>query len=367
MPIDFDTKCWDKIKQVYGGWWSGELKRPLINVSLSGADAGRAEPEVPNYGFTAFYDSDVTPEEIVDRWDYNLSSNKYIGDAFPTTWPNFGPGVIAAFLGASLEKSEDEGTVWYHPTEDLEPSELTFKFDPENKWFKRIADIKRAAIERWQGAAQLAMTDLGGNLDILSSFRPSEKLLYDLYDHPDEVKRLTWEAHEVWFEYFDALNAILQPVNPGYTAWTPIFSADPYYMLQCDFCYMIGPDMFDEFVKPELEATCNRLTNPFYHLDGPGQLPHLDSLLTIENLKGVQWVPGTGSADVIKWPEVYKKIRDAGKLIQVFTGQRDGDPLEIIDILAEQTGSAEGIILIGEVDISREKDLTALLEKYDAL
>ena len=47
---------------------------------------------------------------------------------------------------------------------------------------------------------------------------------------------------------------------------------------------LISPQMFDEFAKPELEATCERLPRAFYHLDGPGQLPHLDSLLEIENL-----------------------------------------------------------------------------------
>jgi hypothetical protein len=90
------------------------------------------------------------------------------------------------------------------------------------------------------------MTDLGGNLDILASFRPSDALLLDLYDHPEDIKRLTWQAHEAWWRYFNELNAVLRPPNPGYTAWTPIFSESPYYMLQCDFCYMIGPDMFDD-------------------------------------------------------------------------------------------------------------------------
>ena len=50
--------------------------------------------------------------------------------------------------------------------------------------------IYRAAVERWQGSVIIGMTDLGGNLDILSTFRPSEKLLLDLYDAPGEVLRL---------------------------------------------------------------------------------------------------------------------------------------------------------------------------------
>ena len=61
--------------------------------------------------------------------------------------------------------------------------------------------------------------------------------------------------------------------------------------------------MFDES-KPELAASCRRLKNAFYHLDGLGQLPHLKSLLSIPELKGIQWVPGDGQPDVTEWPAV---------------------------------------------------------------
>jgi len=46
-------------------------------------------------------------------------------------------------------------------------------------------------------------------------------------------------------------------------------------------------------------------------------LPHLDSLLGIEDLDGIQWVPGEGQPNCGHWPEVYQKIHAAGKKIQV--------------------------------------------------
>lgn len=95
------------------------------------------------------------------------------------------------------------------------------------------------------------------------------EVVVGLIDHPSDVTRLTWNAHHLWWRYFDELNAVLQPLNPGDTAWAPIFSAEPYYMLQCDFCYMIGPAMFVEFVRPEVAASCQRLTNSFFHLVVP--------------------------------------------------------------------------------------------------
>ncbi len=358
MGIDFDKSRWERVKENNRAWWAGELKRPLIYIALGGRDPGRPQPELPAYHFTAFYDLSVPAEAIVDRWEYNLSCQRYLGDGYPQVWPNFGPGVAAAFMGADLLSSIEAGTVWFHPKQDLEMADIHLEYQPGNVWLQRVADIMKAAVERFEGLVQVGMTDLGGNLDILSTFRPSDKLLLDLYDCPDEVNRVNWEAHELWWRFFDELTSVLQPANPGYSAWAGIYSEAPHYMLQCDFCYMIGPDMFDEFVKPELAASCRRMSNAFYHLDGPGQLPHLDSLLSIPELKGVQWVPGAGSPNWAHWPEVYRKIRNAGKLIQLM------GPPRILDIVSEQLGSAEGIVF--HTSCSSEAEAQELLTKYGA-
>lgn len=366
MSIAFTDARWNQVEENWRQWWAGELGRPIISLTCAGRDPGRPEPSLPYRGFHAFYDFSISADAIIDRLDYDLSCQNMYADAFPCVWPNFGPGVLAAFLGADLHSSLEADTVWFHPREEQELADVKMAFDRENQWVRRIADFYRAAQRRWGNSVQLSMTDLGGNLDVLSSFRPSEQLLFDLYDVPDVVKKRTWESHQYWWEAFKYFNDLLQPVNRGYTAWTPLFSAQPYYMLQCDFCYMISPEMFNEFVKPELAASCRKLTNAFYHLDGPGQLPHLDSLLSIPELTGVQWVPGDGSPDAGQWPEVYRKIRDAGKKIQIFTWGGGAQGYKLLDTLAEQLGSAEDIALIGSFQPDEEEDIKAMLKKYGA-
>jgi len=57
----------------------------------------------------------------------------------------------------------------------------------------------------------------------------------------------------------------------------------------------------------------------FYHLDGPDALNHIDDILAIDSINGVQWVPGAGGelrcSDA--WMAVYKKIQAAGKNIYI--------------------------------------------------
>ena len=336
MGIDFNLDRWGQVKDTCQRWWAGQLDRPIINWTVNRRDPGREEPDIPAHGFTAFYDLSTPGEAIVDRWDYDLSCRTFLGDSFPRVWPNFGPGVLAAFLGADLHATPDERTVWFHAQADREIADIHFEYDPANVWLCRIEDICRAAVDRWGPLVQVAMTDLGGNLDILSTFRPGEKLLLDLTDHPDEVTRVLWEAHDLWHRYYARLDEILRPTNPGYSAWGGIYSPDPYYMLQCDFAYMISPEMFDRFVRPELAATCGKLTHSFYHLDGVGQLGHLDSLLEIDDLNGVQWIPGTGQLQGVHWADVYRRIAAGGKKMQVLD-------IETVDLMAAE-GHGEKVI-----------------------
>lgn len=358
MNMDFDVGRWDKVRADAQKWWAGELGRPLLQIRMGGRDPGRPEPAQRWPLFEDAYDHAVTPEAIVDRWDYQLACTHFLGDAFPQVWPDFGPGALAVFLGARPEVASR--TVWYEAPEIREPADLRLRLDTKNPWFRRIREIMRLGAEHFQGRAQVGMTDVGGTVDALAAFRPGERLLFDLYDAPAEVERLVWETHDAWWAAFEAFNAVIQPRQRGYTAWTPIFSESPCYMLQCDFSYMISPEMFDRFVKPELAATCRRLGRAFYHLDGPGALPHLDSLLAIPELAGIQWIPGAGQKDCTQWPEVYRRIHRAGKKIQLFGGS------ELVEAIAAQIGSANGIVAIAQANPGDEARIRAGLRRWGA-
>jgi len=356
MPIDFSPERWQKTRENYVRWWEGELDRPLIPVVVSGRDPGRPCPPAPLLSQETCHDLSWSPEDLIDRIDYELARLEFLGDAYPIfNMDCFGPGVAAAFMGARLDNST--GRVWFFPPDARPIQDIHFEFDPDNVWFKRVKDLYKAGMERWQGSVLMGMTDLGGNLDILSAFRPSEQLLLDLYDYPEQVERLLWEAHSMWWKYYDEINAILQPLNPGYSDWGAIFSDRPSYMLQSDFSFMIGPRMFKRFALPELQATCQRLGRSFYHLDGAGQIPHQPYLLGIEALDGMQWVPGDGKPDCGHWPEVYRPIRRAGKLIQVVNGGFDA-----LAAVEKQIGSLKGVHYRG-YELYEQQDKPMLQER----
>jgi hypothetical protein len=53
-------------------------------------------------------------------------------------------------------------------------------------------------------------------------------------------------------------------------------------------------------------------------MDGKGQIAHLDRLLSLPRLRGIQWQPGAGAPMADEWPDLLRRIRDGGKLCQVY-------------------------------------------------
>lgn len=316
--IPFTDKDWDRVLGNYRKWRKNELGRPILPCVLYGRDAGRPAPSNELLSFGNVADFSITADQIVDKIDYELSRSEFYGDAYPYfNMSHFGPGVVAAFLGAELESSPN--TVWFHPKEILPIEDLHFEYDGSNVWVNRLKDIYAAGMKRWRGEVVLAMTDLGGILDILATFRGTENLLMDLYDAPEEVERLVREVQALWLRYYDEFNEILKG-SRGYSDWGTILSEEPSYMIQSDFSYMISPDMFDQFVAEEVKTTAAHMKNAFYHLDGVGQLAHLDTLLSTDTLQGIQWVPGEGAPVEQDWSDVYRKISSRGKKIQAYYG-----------------------------------------------
>jgi len=223
---------------------------------------------------------------------------------------------MSGFLGASV--AVDKNTVWFEVPANNGLAEIQPRYEAQNYWWRWIKALTQAAVERWGDQITVAATDLGGGMDILASVRGTQALLLDLYDAPETVACLNAEIANVWRRYYDELYAIIKAADNGMTYWAPMWCPGRYAMLQSDFAYMISPAMFERFVMPELAFLTHHLDYAFYHMDGKGQIPHLDMLLSLKNLRGIQWVPGAGVAPPEKWLPLLKRIRDAGKLCQVF-------------------------------------------------
>ena len=315
MKMAFSKKDWERVKQDWLLYWQNKQDRAMVVIELWNP---AVKPVKERQSCIAQYAQETTAEQIIDLETRHIEGIDYIGDAFPRFFTNFGPGSAAAYFGSSVKPALD--TVWFEKIADsLDDIEPNIKLDTQNYWFQRTHEVLDAALNKWDGSVQVSVTDIGGNLDVLAALRGAEQLLLDLYDDPETVGRLTRKITEVWLQIYRIEADKILSASQHCASWGPFLSENYTYTLQSDFSYMISPAMFDCFVVPDIKSCCDVITDSFYHLDGPGQLVHLDSLLAVDKLKGVQWLPGTGQKPPEEWPEVLKKIKDAGKLNQVYT------------------------------------------------
>jgi 5-methyltetrahydrofolate--homocysteine methyltransferase len=228
---------------------------------------------------------------------------------------NFGAGMLAGFLGCRVNVRPE--TVWFEPAGGADLGRVSLELQTDGYWWRRAMDLTTRAAQRMGDRVQISHVDLGGNADILASMVGTERLLMELIDRPNEAAAAMRRITELWLRAYDLVYEPIRQWCPGTVPWAPVWAPGTAYMLQSDFCYMISPEMFRRFILPDLEACCEHLEYPFYHLDGVGELPHLDMLLGIRKLRGIQWVPGDGKPPADQWPDLLRRIRDGGKLCQV--------------------------------------------------
>ncbi len=327
MRLNFTDDDWARIERNWTAWWAGELNRPLVMVEHLDppADPGRPYPT----SFIPYYGLHRSADALLDLYETKLAAMHWFGDAFPKWWPNYGPGIVAGFLGARVSATWD--TVWFDMPEPIPIEALALNYAADDPWWAQVREVTRQAVARWGDQATIAYTDLGGNLDILASLRTTQNLLTDLYDAAEAVQAAVQKITALWLRYFAELEAIIAASPRGRASWAALWAPGTCYMLQSDFAYMISPRMFERLVLPDLTACCDAIEYPFYHLDGKGQIVHLDMLLALPRLRGIQWIPGDGAPPPEAWLPLLRRIREAGKLCQLYVSAKGA--LEIVRAL----------------------------------
>ncbi len=329
----FFKEDWSEAKERLATWWEKDaLDRPLIQVFAPRSDPKYASGEDVNFqydhwGFPRASEDTAVITRNIKGFLRQCAETYFGGEAYPNLWVNLGAGVLGAYLGA--EPVLESETVWFGAQRNNELGKSweelrRLEFNSSNKWWKLTKRITEVASETLAGHSVVGMTDLGGILDIIASLRGSENLIVDLTRNPEDVKSLSLKVIDYWHKCYDELDRIIRRSMEGTSAWMGIWCPESWYPIQCDFAFMLSPKLFDEFALSHVKEQCERLDRAIYHLDGPGEIPHLDSLLKVEKLDGIQWVPGAGEdlqgndCGSPKWIPMYRKILEAGKLLVLY-------------------------------------------------
>ncbi|MHB9132286.1 MAG: uroporphyrinogen decarboxylase/cobalamine-independent methonine synthase family protein [Armatimonadota bacterium] len=318
---------WAEARERLTAWWRGEIvDRVCLGITCYPVDPGLVSPTLDLSALTPeeyFLNAEVRLAQI----EYSVANTGWYGEAFPNASLDLGPGSLALYLGSTPGYSWE--TVWFHPWPAAAEGALP-EYDEHNPIWVRHQQMLQQLATAAKGRYLPDIPDLVEGLDIVSSLRGNDELLFDLVDNPEWVHACQERLVDLYFRYYDRCYDICKGED-GSVSFTAFMVWAPGRMakLQCDFSAMISPEMYAEFQLPYLRRICQGLDYSVYHWDGPTALPHLDNLLAIPELNAIQWTPGAGANEVWheEWYPYYKRALDGGKSL-LLMGSYNPDGME---------------------------------------
>ena len=320
---------WDDAAERWSALWEGRCQgRPCIAVTAPRATRqGTARPVPPARDAEAHW---LDPAHVIPGMLNVFEDTFWGGEAYPS--PFFLGGWVTMDCGGGFTFPADLSTIWFNEIEVNLESPPAFGFNPANPWVRKYEALHRVGMEAAgdDGFLMGQIIALPGN-DVLSMLMGTEPFLTALIDHPAWMKaalRQLAEQHAQTTDYFFALTRRTCRYWYGIAGWAPCWAPEPFVAAQSDVSCMLSPDMFAEFILPELDLLGARFGRLWYHLDGPDARVHLPALLARDYLRVVQFVPGAGQPpNGPVWLDTYRQIQAAGRVVWVALPPENIEPL----------------------------------------
>lgn len=304
---------WREAKERMIDWWAGK-KVDRVVASLIARRNG-CKPHKPHGALVERYTDPATSLANFEDW---LGRTYFGAEGFPTYQPKLGPVQMAAFLGAELVFRDE--TIWQSPLGLTWDDTHRITFDRNNKWWVKWCELRRAGSERARGRFLVADGEgEAGIADVMINLFGHEETLVAMIERPETVRELR-DRMLVWVkEMLDESYQIVAPYQEGDIDWLHMWAPGTMKVFQCDACVMLSPQVFNDLFLEEIRRECTYVDYSFYHLDGSAEMRHLDALLSIEELDGIQWTPEpTVPSNPAHLADVWKRVQDARKKLMFF-------------------------------------------------
>jgi len=261
--------------------WTGRLPHGILAVM---------EPEEAPLGQLATAACRFAPdlEAMMEVWEGRLGQRQALrDDSIPVARVTFGSNAFGGYMGAEVVFSEGGG--WSKPllTDWTRLEDL--RFDQDNEWIIRQREACRYFVRRATGRFAVCETEIIDALNLADLLRGTSRALMDIYDYPQELRRLMDFGVGFNARLIEMQRGILGPAVyhsggvfslhyiwlPGRAVW---LSVDAYGMCQ--------PQVFALFGRQFLQRLIDHFGGGWLHLHANG-LHLLPEVLKLERLLGI--------------------------------------------------------------------------------
>jgi len=265
-------------------------------------------------------------ESILKRNRKLMENTIYLGESYPHINLNLGASGHAGFFkGARYQFQE---SVWFFPI-DMDWDKEEIEFDESSFLYRSLIAIAKYLAEESRGSFIIANPFISGDGDALAHLRGSAELLMDLHTGENYIHNSMSRIQSVWIKTINEIYAIISENNDGGLAvgGFQTWGKGKHACSQCDLSVMISTEHFKEYFFPYLKKQLKSVDIGFYHFDGFEQIRHLDLLLSIEDLKAIQWQAVAGQPPPVEYLPYLQKIQKAGKGLIIPTKPDDVEKL----------------------------------------
>jgi hypothetical protein len=329
------------------------IDRPPVRFTRHNAEfeqidtSGRTWPSLKDRWFDAEYQ--------LEKFIKELQTKTYLAETFPVFWPNLGPNVFAASYGCPYIFGEV--TAWAEPMFELKPGYPIPKINWESEYIKKLDELTDLALEQCKDSFLVGYSDFHGGLDWCAALLGTQSLLMALYDEPELVHDLCDRYLSDFLANYDHYDTKLKEHKQLSVTWLNTPSFGKLHVESEDFAAMISTKHFLEFVRPNIVKECLHMDHNIFHVDGKGVAVHLDEILNLPKLHGIQWVQGMAEdLPIMQWVPLIKRIQAAGKGVIV-----DVMPAELESFI--EAVSARGIYLC--ISTGSQEEERAILKRIE--
>ncbi|MHC4714373.1 MAG: hypothetical protein ACYTAN_14070 [Planctomycetota bacterium] len=304
---------WQEARDRLSALWEGRVTdRPCISVTAPNGCL-IPHPVAPDDPERKWLD----PEWVLADLRAALVNTWWGGEAIPSYLLM---GGWAVCLGG--RPRFDLTTVWFESLEVDLTAPLPFKLSPDDPWRAKYEKLYLAVAHEaaWDDFLVGSPSILPAN-DLISMHMGPQAFMLALVDEPRLMREaITGGACELLAErhrltgLLDGRHSFLN----GHGGWMPFWSPESCTSAQSDVSCMLSPEMFDEFIVPELDICGESYGAMWYHLDGADARQHLPRLLSLPYMRVIQYTPcpsepGNGPAHL----DLYRQIQAAGKIVHI--------------------------------------------------
>jgi hypothetical protein len=291
--------------------------RPLIGSWLFGFFVHQQYPSVAGAMEPGLVQPDDIPidlflQDVDALWEaYQELDDDYpfsMGAFYGVPWMEAIMGCPVHFTGTNMYSEpiidDWQDYDWPQPTLD-------------SPWAQKLLEFLEALVHHSAGRFACGPTLMRGPADMCSALRGGTNLVFDLYDHPEQIRRMAKLCADIWIEAGQAQLDLVPESGDGYMigcaglrCWMP----EKGIWLQDDAVSLLSPRFYDDLFLPQVRRIASQFPVVAFHLHGNVLWP-VDLILTVDEIDVLELNYDQGICDLEDLIGAWKGIQAKKPLI----------------------------------------------------